>query len=59
MKNVWKKKTGEDSYVNIDVGNLSTSLHKDVNAAALVPESEYAPFAFLYCKATFCAKKII
>lgn len=59
MKNAWKKKKREDSHVNIDVGNLSTSLHKGVNAAALVLEPECVPFAFLYCKATFCSKKII
>lgn len=59
MKNAWKKKKREDSSVNIDVGNLSTSLHKEVNAAALILEPECAPSAFLYCKATFCSKKII
>ena len=58
-ENAWKKKKRDDSYVNVDVGNLPNSLHKDVNAAALVLEPECAPFALLYCKAAFCSKKII
>lgn len=37
--------------MNTDLRTFSTSLQKDVNAAALVLEPECAPFAFLYRKA--------
>lgn len=58
MKNAWKYLKKDDSYVSADVGNFPTSLCKYVNAAALALELEHAPFAFLFCKATFCSKSI-